>query len=81
MSLPECRLVLEQHAQLKAAELLNDTHSRYLASAAKWSPDIIKELNAFNTRLLEVFEKPSSKSATRAQLMQLFGNLEIPKKI
>ncbi len=77
MSLPECRLALEQHQQLHAEHVYEATESRRLASGAKWNQKVGEQLDAFNARLRAIANpgqvRPSAAPATRKNLGKLFG--------
>lgn len=78
MSLPECRLVLAEHAKVQALELMQHTRSRQLATAAKWSGVVAAELNKFCAELHAIAEpmfKDKSQRATTSNVLKFFGGL------
>lgn len=82
MSLPEVIFTLERAGIRRSLDLLADSRSRYLASAAKWSKEIGKLFNEFAESLrLQVDPEGAAaapvKKPSRGQIAALFGTLGI----
>lgn len=71
MSLPEIVLTLDERRHMRAAELVAESRSRYLASAAKWSRDYSDQYNEMIAELVGIIDptppaKPSTQSVIAA---------------
>ncbi len=80
-SLPEVKLILSRANARFARQAIGLIRGVHVASAAKWSKDAHKDLNAFLADLQAVADPRSAAPArsSRQDLASLFGSLGIPQ--
>jgi hypothetical protein len=83
LTFAETLLVLDRAGRRRALDLLAATHSRYLASAAKWSKQAGELFEKFAAEIRETIDpdapKPSPRKYSGAQIAALFRSLGVPQ--